>query len=770
MSKAIKIAWFAADTPRDIVLTSNGKSLDQYCTKCETDEDLKSGNYTMDNTFLVDEKIVDLLEEECILKVLLDYGYEIFRISKVDTGLRYINTVSRQITIPETMHMYLEDVRPTDSNGQGYMSRLLSDSIADNVLKTKEIFMRSDIARVSTSYFEDMDVHSALFDCDQSFINRLGGEVQRRGYTLTINEHIGTDRGVSIREKKNLTGFTGSSNVDSLVTVARGKGFNGILGSWIKSPLADQYHFTYRKTIEFQDVKVNDDSTTDGFNTLKEAQEELNKRISREFNENGIDKIKATYNISFVQLEKTKEYKNYVQAERVFLGDTIRVYIPKIKTDVKLRAIEKKYDVLAQRTKEITISNNAEYQAMTMQSVIADLKAEYKKSNNPSIASYIDAIIKAGMQDSYLVVRQNELLVMDKQDLNTATNVVRLNRNGLAFSQTGYYGEYEYGFTIDGKINASLIATGILSTVVIQNADGSFRIDLSQHGGAQYYNNGKLAMLMANNQLKLYNWAKDGDYIGSVGSLVSGNDPNKPLISIWNDLDSALSIGYQSDKEESKVISYIEFDKYGILGNEYPIEISEKARINELHVNELTVDRINFVGSNGHMSASEQGNIGVWDVDFYIKGEKVYPGTGGHGGGGTTGGGTATQLAVVESARKLVGKPYRYGGNYPPLGESDGTDCSGLCQWAYNDNGISIARTTYQQIDQGREVQEDELLPGDLIFPYARTEDNHHVFMYSGEASDGSGHMCVEAYATGYPIRECHFTWTTTTRARRIID
>ena len=46
-------------------------------------------------------------------------------------------------------------------------------------------------------------------------------------------------------------------------------------------------------------------------------------------------------------------------------------------------------------------------------------------------------------------------------------------------------------------------------------------------------------------------------------------------------------------------------------------------------------------------------------------------------------GGTTEQNAIIESARKLIGKPYVWGGNYPPLGSSNGTDCSGLCQWAY---------------------------------------------------------------------------------------
>lgn len=106
--------------------------------------------------------------------------------------------------------------------------------------------------------------------------------------------------------------------------------------------------------------------------------------------------------------------------------------------------------------------------------------------------------------------------------------------------------------------------------------------------------------------------------------------------------------------------------------------------------------------------------------------------------------------------------------NYPPLGNSDGTDCSGLCQWSYNANGIKISRTTYTQIKEGFEVKESELKPGDLIFMHFTSPNTpQHVFMYSGE-KDGK-HMCVEAPHTGLNIRERAFTWESGYRVRRII-
>lgn len=125
--------------------------------------------------------------------------------------------------------------------------------------------------------------------------------------------------------------------------------------------------------------------------------------------------------------------------------------------------------------------------------------------------------------------------------------------------------------------------------------------------------------------------------------------------------------------------------------------------------------------------------------------------------------------AICESARKLIGKPYVWGGNVSPLGSDVGTDCSGLCQWAYNDNGKRISRTTYTQITEGYEVSRYELKTGDLIFTnFSAPNVPEHVFIYSGIDSDNNM-KCIEAPSEGLTIRERVFNWTETTRARRLI-
>lgn len=479
MKKQIKVAYFPSETSKDKVLGSNGKSLDGYCIKCTTEEDLSNGNYIADLTFLIEDDTQDILQEEVILKVLLDYGYEIFRISKITVGTRYIDVVARQITIADSLTLWLEDVRPTNMSGQGATSWLL-----DNSVGKKEIQIISDIDSISTAYYQRMSLYKALHDSDNSFLERWGGEIQRRGYIVYINKMIGIDRGFTIREGKNLTGFECSSNIDSIITRAIGQGYNGIVGNYIDSPLINNYNRIYTEVIKYEDVKVKDENDEEGYDTLEQAQAELDRRIKKEYDQNGIDKIKASYTINFVQLEKTEEYKKYVVAERVYLGDTIRVYVPRIGTDIKVRAMIKKYDVLAQKINEIKLSNYIEAKSLSIKQIVERLESVDSTETILQLAKdNASTLIKSGLKNSHVIVRENEVLIMDTKDINTATKVWRWNSGGLGYSSTGYYGTYGTAITQDGQIVADFIKTGILDanlirTGTITSKDGKVSINL----------------------------------------------------------------------------------------------------------------------------------------------------------------------------------------------------------------------------------------------------------------------------------------------------
>lgn len=579
------------------ITTTNYRVLDKVVTSCKSTEgDLISGNYTLDMTILIDDSgLWKNIAEENILKVLCDYGYEYFYITKVQQQIRYITITARQLTIDHCMGLYLEDVRPTNTSGQSALTNLLSKANG-----TKEIELVSDIETNGTAYYENKTLYEALWSADNSFINVWGGETQRRGYTVTINSKLGTDRNVTLMERKNLKGFEGTTNIDEVYQKVRGKGFNGITGNWIKSDNADDYKIIRCKTFEYKvrvitenDDTNNLDSNYEWFKTKDEAIARLDELAKLEFTKNKVNELTGTYNIDFIQLEQTVEYQEYAVAEKCYMGDTVRVYIPRIGVDIELRVVKRVFNHLTQRVEEMTLSSYATTGgAVSISNIIKSIEtiATNQESALEKAKQAASILIKSGMINSYVLVRNNEILIMNTKDINTATKVWRWNNNGLGYSSTGYNGTYKTAITADGKIVADMMNTGTLSAINIQNLTKTFVMDLSSGDGAQFYNNNLLAMAMSGNSLKFYNWGKEGDYIGSIGSTNTidsshpNGNPNKPNIAIWNDLDSSVAIQYATKSGINS--SYIKFDKYKVQDNtEVPINIYEDTKVNaQLHM------------------------------------------------------------------------------------------------------------------------------------------------------------------------------------------
>lgn len=485
----IKISHFPKGTPKDTVLTKTRTVLDNICRSCTVEEDITSGNYVLDADFLIDSQgLWENLVEESILKIKVDYGTEIFVIKKVKKQSRYISVTAVQMTIHACNTLWLEDVRPTNTNGQGALSHMLTNSIG----KKKEIVLQSNISVINTAYYQRKRLQEALFSADNSFIERWGGEVLRRGYTLSINDRIGMDRKVVIRRGKNLTGFEGTTDLDQLCTMAKGVGFDGITHEgYVMSPLAEQYDQYYPREFKYDDVKVKTENDTEGYDTLEEAQAELIRRVNLEYTKNHVDELRAEYNLSFIPLGMTEEYK-HLASEVIYLGDTVKIQETLLGIDLKVRVISRKYDVMKQKPISMTLSNIPIEEKRTTVSdsaIIKQLKDQIKQSNN-SVAEYVQSMINSGSTNSYVLYRQNEILAMDSKDINSAINVVRLNKHGLGFSNTGYYGEYTYGFTIDGVLNASLIRTGILTAILIQSVSGDCSINLET--GEVNFNKGSI--------------------------------------------------------------------------------------------------------------------------------------------------------------------------------------------------------------------------------------------------------------------------------------
>ena len=99
---------------------------------------------------------------------------------------------------------------------------------------------------------------------------------------------------------------------------------------------------------------------------------------------------------------------------------------------------------------------------------------------------------------------------------------------------------------------------------------------------------------------------------------------------------------------------------------------------------------------------------------------------------------SATGNAIVDYAYQFLGCDYVYGATGPST-----FDCSGFTQYVFrNAAGVSLPRTTYDQINVGTPVSYNDLQPGDLVFPHTG-----HVGIYVG-----NGQM-IHAPSTGDVVK-----------------
>ncbi|MET9297653.1 C40 family peptidase [Streptomyces sp. NPDC003077] len=105
---------------------------------------------------------------------------------------------------------------------------------------------------------------------------------------------------------------------------------------------------------------------------------------------------------------------------------------------------------------------------------------------------------------------------------------------------------------------------------------------------------------------------------------------------------------------------------------------------------------------------------------------------------------------AIRWALGQLGTPYQWGGSCTNSHGKDAMgrcDCSSLMQQAYKAAGVTLTRTTYTQVKEGKAVSVDALRPGDLLFTGGTAAVPEHVGMAIGQG------LIVHAPHTGDVVR-----------------
>ncbi len=358
---------------------------------------------------------------------------------------------------------------------------------------------------------------SLLGGSEGSVLDTYGtGEYEWDHFTVKLHLHRGEDRGVELKFGKNITDLTRETDSSNVYTgiVPYWKGY--VDGADVVMTLPEktvvsghESDYTYGSAIpvDFSSAFQN-----------KPTEEQLRNRAQAYLRSNETWIPSTNIKVSFVALWQTEDYKDIASLQRVNLCDTVKVTYETLGVSHVLKVIKTKYNVLLNRYDEIELGDA---RTTLGETIISQAKTDLP-SDIVNVSSLEKAIghatrmIKGGL-GGYVVTRDNaegnpeEILILDAPELEQAVNVIRLNKNGIAFSNTGYDGTYRTAWTIDSNFVADFITTGTLDAELIKTGL------LKGKQGDSYWN-------LDTGEIYLHSSAKFGSStVSGIQSSIQGN-------------------------------------------------------------------------------------------------------------------------------------------------------------------------------------------------------------------------------------------------------
>ncbi|EOU1876827.1 peptidoglycan DD-metalloendopeptidase family protein, partial [Clostridium perfringens] len=374
---------------------------------------------------------------------------------------------------------------------------------------------------------------------------------------------------------------------DNIVTRAYPRAFDGIMlpEKYIDSPLINKYPIVCEDYIDMSDLKLKDPNTSndEGFDTEEELYQAMRERMKKLY-EGGIDKPRVSGNVKVAMLENSIEYKDFKGLVNIGIGDTVTVNHKDIDIDMKTRAITIEWNLVTKKYENIEFGD-VEVNYFAKQDIAREQLDNILNKNGTVNAGEMEGIINA-MQTKFKALRdvaqpQHTLgmLFEDKIKGSKTYGAMAIGSMGFMIASERTEDDKDWNWRTFGSGQGFFAdwLVGKLRTVLITNMDNSFEMDLNKPGGMMFKNNGKDAIKIERNMVQLFNWKKNGEYIGALMSLIRGDDENKPIIGLANAIHSALTLGYE-EKNSTSVPSYLEFDKYNVLEDKggKPIRVKEE--------------------------------------------------------------------------------------------------------------------------------------------------------------------------------------------------
>ena len=324
-----------------------------------------NGEYYVTGKHPLDKKeTYKAILEDKIVKVHTMDGMQPFRIVDVKKHELYVEFEAWPLFYADMRHKLVKPLTLNGVNGQAALNAFKTNLLINTPFEFhSNITDRHDYNTQTTEEKENNS--KQLYDALEVFkdiVNRWGGEIWVRGYDVRINERIGTDTETILYEKKNISEFVDTTNIEGIVTRLHGKsewqdepkeneeeGERHFIEATVDSPLINAY-----SGIIFEKQYTNNDIRTP---------EEMENWLRLKFTTEHMDKPKRTIEAG----------TNIIGSTKIGFADTLILMYVKHDTNVRIKVVGYEYDGFANKLNQVTLGEPKNTSSSSIGNAISDI-------------------------------------------------------------------------------------------------------------------------------------------------------------------------------------------------------------------------------------------------------------------------------------------------------------------------------------------------------------------------------------------------------------
>lgn len=347
-------------------------------------------------------------------------------------------------------------------------------------------------------------VRSSFYEAIQTVLERWGGHLVRDNFNIQIRNTIGQDNGVTIQYKKNLKEITVSYDWSQVCTKCLPVGQDGYLLDELYLYSDTQYAIPYTRTVTFDQGSIVKEDYPDEDSYKAALREDLIAQCNAYLEISQYPAINYTLNAN---MEKITD-----------VGDLVEVYDERLGVAISASVLSFDYDCILGSYVSIEFGTAGASLSDLMSGVTQEINTAIAE-NTANLTVNLQAAIEVAEEriwnalgSSYCIYSGDQILIVDTLPAENATNCIRINSGGIAFSQTGINGTFTTAWTIDGTFNAQAINVINFTADLIKGGTLKLGSNLNSYGCIEVYNEANtLIAQLDKNGLLMY--GKDGSYL-----------------------------------------------------------------------------------------------------------------------------------------------------------------------------------------------------------------------------------------------------------------